>query len=333
MKEIKFKVPMRCADVVDTSLLNYPLIATTKYDGVYALVKDGQLLGRSLKPIKNKQIAEILSQPEFEGFVGELCYGSKLNIQELCRTTTSHVSSHDKEWEDGFTWMLFDYAHEDVIHLPYIERLDVLKERLYEALGELSNTKQYNHLNNIQVAPQVVCTSSSDVDELYNNNVDNGYEGIILRSPNGEWKNGRNSPKQDLFLRMKPSSDSEFVITGVVEALQNNNVATTNELGYTERSSHQENKVGKGMIGAFTGIDVESGILITVGAGKLTHSERVEAFENPPIGSVAKYRSMTSGVKDLPRFPRFISYRDITDLDEVTLSKVEAIIKRIGVML
>lgn len=319
-KPVQFK-PTKAEDVVDLEDLTYPLIGMTKYDGVYGLVREGKLLGRSLKAMGNKPITERLSREEYEGFVGELCYGKALNTQDLCRLTTSHTSSHNKEWVDGFTWVLFDYCHPDVIHLPYIERL--------EALQEVISSLGYNGTDGIWVAPYRLYREPHEVLHAYDCNLELGYEGLILRQPDGAWKNGRSTLKQQLFLRMKPQSDAEFVISGVVEAMQNNNEAKINELGHTERSSHQENKVGKGMIGAFLGIDLTSGKAITVGAGKLTHEERIQAFLNPPIGSIGKYRSMTSGVKDLPRFPRFYSYRNLSDLDDTLVSKAEKIIEEV----
>lgn len=313
----KFR-PTKAEDVVNPEDLKFPLVAMTKYDGVYALVREGVLLGRSLKPIPNNNISSILSSPKYEGFVGELCYGRELNVQELCRVTTSHTGSHNKEWEEGFSWPLFDYTHPEVIGMPYLERLQALSE-VVKGLADPS----------VWVAPYAILTSPQEVTELYEANLDQGYEGVILRQPDGSWKNGRSTLKQQLFLRMKPSGDSEAVIVGVQEAMENNNEAKTNELGYTERSSHQENKVGKGMVGAFLCIDLVSGMVIKVGAGKLTHLEREEYFKNPPIGQLTKYRSLLTGVKDAPRHARHINFRNPSDLDDELYLKYIRIIKEL----
>ena len=100
--------PMKATDIIDTVALKYPLVALTKYDGVYALVRDGKLLGRSLKPFKNEYITNLLSTPELEGVVGELCYGENLAAEDLCRTTTSKVNTIKGEWE--YTFVLFDVS-------------------------------------------------------------------------------------------------------------------------------------------------------------------------------------------------------------------------------
>lgn len=311
--------PMKASDVKDVEALHYPLEVLTKYDGVYALVVDGKLLGRSLKPFKNTYITELLSDPKFEGFVGELCEtqeSTSLAREDLCRNTTSCVNTIDKEWE--FEWKLFDYIHTDVVHLGYTERL----EALYKRIGYISSPLD------ISIVESSTATCGADVVDMYEESLRLGYEGIILRSPDGKWKNGRSTLKEQFLLRMKPQSDSEAVVVGVVEAMENNNLALINELGYTERSSHQENKTGKGMLGSFLCIDLVSGKDITVSAGKLTHDERVEYFNNPPIHQVVKYRSMTYGVKEAPRFARFYSFRAVEDLDEKLVAKYDEIIGR-----
>lgn len=297
--------PTKACDVLDTATLKYPLLSSIKYDGCYALNIDGKLLGRSLKPFKNKFITQELSKPLYEGFCGELCEvdtNTSLARQNLCRSTTSCINTIDKEWK--YKWVLFDYCHPDVIHLGYADRMNALKQKVYGL-----------KLDNIEVVELISVYGSEQADELYQEYLDNGYEGLILRSPVGIWKDGRSTLKEQLFMRMKPQSDAEAVVIGVVEALENNNVAVINGLGYSERSSHQDNKVGKGMVGSFLCIDLLSEREITVSAGKLTHDERVEYFNNPPLHQVVKYRSMVYGVKKAPRFARFYSFRAVEDLD------------------
>lgn len=313
MKQLK---PTKACDVQDTATLKYPLLSSIKYDGCYALNIDGKLLGRSLKPFKNKFITQELSKPLYEGFCGELCEVDtdiSLARQDLCRNTTSRVNTIEKEW--NYKWMLFDYSHPDVIHLGYADRMDALKQKIYDL-----------KLDNIEIVELIPIYGSEQADELYQEYLDAGYEGLILRSPDGAWKNGRSTIKEQIFMRMKPQSDAEAVVVGVVEALENNNVAVINELGYSERSSHQDNKVGKGMVGSFLCIDLLSEREITVSAGKLTHEQRVEYFNTPPLHQVVKYRSMKYGVKEAPRFARFYSFRAPEDLDDKLVDRYYKII-------
>lgn len=312
--------PLKAVDVKDLESLPYPLLASIKYDGVYGLVRDGKLLGRSLKPMKNKYITEILSNPLFEGFCGELCYTPKgldsLSDEGLCRNTTSCVNTIEKVWP--WTWMLFDYTSTDIISLGYNERLNALREVLEET-GIADSCP-------IQVVKVIEVQNAQEVMSFYQHSLAQGYEGLVLRAPEGRWKNGRSTLKEALLLRMKPQGDAEAVITSVNEAMQNNNEKKTNELGYSERSSHKANLVGKGMVGSFEAIDLASGKAITIGAGKMNHKDREHYWHNQPIGEVVKYRSMTYGVKDAPRFGRFYAFRSLEDLDDMLYDKAVEII-------
>ena len=120
------------------------------------------------------------------------------------------------------------------------------------------------------------------------------------------------------YTRAKPQSDKEAYVIGLVEAMENLNEAKINELGHSERSSHKENKVGKGMVGMLQCKDLTTGMLIDVGAGKMTHPEREYYWNNPEeiIGKYIKYKSMDVGVKDKPRFARYMSIRAETDMSE-----------------
>ena len=317
---IQFVRPMKAIDVKDIADLKFPLIATDKIDGVYAQNINGKLLGRSLKPFKNKYITDLLSREEFSGFSGELIHGSNVSAEDLCRKTTSCVNTIKLvDWE--WSWHLFDYVHDSVINLPYNQRILHLNDAL-NALPEVTRA-------NIQVVHQTPLNDPRIVEIVYEANLDKGLEGLILRQPDGMYKNGRSTLKEQIFLRLKPSEDSEAVVFGVSEAMQNNNEAKINELGNTERSSHKENKVGKGMVGSFLCIDVMTRKPIRVGAGKMSHQERVMSFDNPPIGSIIKYRSLATGVKDAPRHARFYSFRDLSDMDDEILECVEGILSEI----
>ena len=55
--------------------VNFPIYVSTKFDGVRAIVKDGVVYSRSLKPIRNKHVQKLFGKPEYEGFDGELIVG------------------------------------------------------------------------------------------------------------------------------------------------------------------------------------------------------------------------------------------------------------------
>ena len=94
----------------------------------------------------------------------------------------------------------------------------------------------------------------------------------------------------------------------------NGNIAIKNELGRTARSSHKENKSGRGDLGALL-LRHSSGIEFSCGTG-FTDGERGEIWANRDryLGQLAKYKHFPVGAKDLPRHPVFLGWRDRRDL-------------------
>ena len=76
------------ASPFDEALLKFPVLASPKLDGVRAIVRDGVVLSRALKPIPNKWVQQRFSH--LEHFDGELIVGAS-NHPDVLRTTTSGV--------------------------------------------------------------------------------------------------------------------------------------------------------------------------------------------------------------------------------------------------
>ena len=74
--------------------------------------------------------------------------------------------------------------------------------------------------------------------------------------------------------------------------------------------------IPNGMVGSLLCKDVKTGREITIGAGKMSHEERLLFFADQKrlIGQVVKYKHFPKGVKDKPRFPTFQSFRVDSDI-------------------
>jgi len=292
----------------DLSKISYPVMGFPKIDGVRGIHITGSMTGRSLKPHENKFITSKYSLDICTGFDGELTAGG-LTSQSLCRDTTSALNT--RAGEPNVSWNLFDWLHPSVVHKPYKERYEALWDYYY------ANQAKMDAIS-VSVIPYTMLNSAMEVEAFYEKCLEEGYEGVVLRDPDGMHKSGRATVKAGAYLRIKPQSDKEAVVLRLVEAMENQNEAKINELGHTERSSHKENKVGKAMVGMLVCKDLTSGMEIDVGAGKMTHEERTHYFNNPAeiVGKFIKYRSMDVGVKDKPRFARFICIRAESDMSE-----------------
>lgn len=282
--------------------LNYPLLASPKIDGVRATNKNGTLVSRTMTLIPNETTQRIFSDPTYHGFDGELVVGDP-NHPNCMQNTMSGVMSRDGE--PNVWWYIFDRWD---IDKPYMHRARAAKE----AIAQVKSSR-------ILWLPQ---TLIRNVDELYTyeeTRIQEGYEGVILRAPEGPYKQNRSTVKEGYMLKVKRFSDSEAEIVGAYELMHNNNEATTDERGYTKRSTHNANKEASGVLGGFNVRDIHSGVEFDLGTG-FTFEQRKNLWQawlknsNYLIGRLCKYKHFPIGVVDKPRHPIFLGFRDRRDV-------------------
>jgi DNA ligase-1 len=295
------------ADDADINKIKFPVMIQCKIDGVRAIYLE-KFSGRSLKPFPNKFTFNKYNDPIFKGFDGELIVGSNPVEDDLCNKCTSAFNSHDGEPES--TWYIFDYITDETKDLPYVERFEIAYNHMKKLQGYGYSVKMIPYLK--------ICNNLEELLEFETMVLELGFEGICIRKLDGKYKQGRSTINSAELLRIKRQADLDAIIMEIIEAKSNKNEAKINELGHTERSTHQDNLVPKGMVGSFICKDKISGKDITVGAGKLKHDERIFIWENEElyIGKTLKYRCFQYNEKDLPRFPRWISWREDFDIGE-----------------
>lgn len=278
------------AGEVDLAKLKYPCAASPKLDGCRAVVIDGVVMSRKLKPIPNRYVQSLFGKPEFEGYDGELICGSPTD-PDLFRNTQSAVMSEDGE-PDAF-FLVFDNIRDTT--LPWRER--------YKSLVSA---------NRVVKVPHRLVPSERELLALQDGWVSRGFEGVMVRAIEGRYKFGRSTTNEGLLLKLKTFCDAEFKVVGVQERMRNENEATIDELGHTKRSSHKENKVGRGDLGALV-LEGPCGTF-TCGTG-FTDSERASLWvdQQKLIGRWAKVKYFSGGMKDAPRFPVFLGFREEMD--------------------
>lgn len=286
-----FKPMLAHSKSPDPESLNYPVLVQPKLDGIRAVVKDGKLLSRSLKPIPNREIRAALEHPSYEGLDGELIVGPA-TADDCYRRTCSFVMAEDKT-DERWVFYIFDRHDSDA---PVEDRVASLP-----AFG--------------QVVPVTTMSAGSadELTELEAQYLAVGFEGGIIRTLGSAYKFGR-SGKAGPLLKLKRYIDYEAEVVQVVEEQHNGNEAKTNELGRTERSSHAENKIGKGTLGALIVLALNGpheGVEFKVGTG-FTAEQRADLWHAEDcIGRVAKIKSFPVGTKDKPRHPVWLGWRDL----------------------
>lgn len=300
--------------------VRFPCYFQPKIDGVRALNLNGTLTGRSLDPFKGTGITEYFSKPEFQFLDGEMTLGhNPASTDRLCAATTGAMGRFKGvETMPDLHWWVFDYLKNP--ELSYAHR----HAQLVSLVQGLNNPR-------IHVVAYQLCLNRTQLDAWISWAFDSGYEGAIIRNPEAPYKEGRATKKGQELWRVKPWADAEILVTGITEGAKNGNEAKTNSLGRTERSSAKAGMIPNGMVGSIQGTLITDfkdpftgkvlfgkGLGITVGPGEMTEKEAKYFFENPSeiIGHIVKFKSMTHGVKDLPRFPTYVSHRIAEDLDK-----------------
>jgi DNA ligase-1 len=285
------------AGSADLLSLQFPVAATPKFDGIRCLIIDGQPVSRTLKPIRNRSVRSAL-----EGLPaildGEIIAKSG-SFQDSTSAAMAEIS--EIPWE----YHIFDYVSGE-LEVDYANRMRQLAE-----LFELNDMPPQCKI----VLPEYVY-SLDHLKELCQQHLEEGYEGTMVRSPQGRYKCGRSTKREGILLKIKAFKDTEAVIVGFEELMHNENEATTNALGHTERSTHTDNKRASGMLGSFVVHPIDQpDLTYSVGTG-LTQKQRIEYWQQQEqlLGKLVKVKYFEQGVKDRPRFPVFLGFRDPDDM-------------------
>ena len=290
--------PMLGTAVKDTSKIKYPIAASPKLDGIRALVVNGVLVSRSLKPIRNAHTQALFGRAEFEGLDGELIVG-KPTDPHCFRQTTSGVMAYDGEPDIHF-WV-FDRYNSDAV---FVNRHASVIKTVTDCGWPNMHVVPHNRLD------------SEEVLQVYEQHVIGlGYEGVILRSIKGPYKFGRSTLKEGDLLKVKRFEDSEGEVIELQELMHNTNTPSVGILGLQERSSHAENKIPGNTMGKIVVKDPKFSEPVVIGTG-FTAAERQTFWDCPEliIRRTVKYKYFSYGNYDAPRHAVYLGVRDKEDL-------------------
>lgn len=269
----------------DVDALRYPLMASPKIDGIRCLLMDGGVCSRTLKLIPNLHIRSMLASAPV-GYDGELLTYTG-GVRDEFNTVQSKVMRRDGEPEfkllvfDNFNaTMGFAFRHAHIHNTNFIERVE------HVVIDDLDELDAYE---------------ADCVDRL-------GWEGIMLRDPNGKYKRGRSTVREQILLKVKRFTDDEATITGTVEQMENTNEAKTNVFGRTERSSAKAGMVGKDTLGALQCI--WNGIEFDIGTGfNQDQRDKLWSKRLSLVGQKVTFKFQGVGSLGAPRFPVFLHIR------------------------
>lgn len=256
--------------------LSFPIYASPKLDGIRATIKNGLVISREIKAIPNKHIQRWLGKEFLDGLDGELIvkdWASGTSYVDTASVVMSQLNPID-----DIIFCVFDRW--TLRHKPFKDRL-----RNVELFLELTQG-----LKGIRRVPHELLTSQAELDAYEESILSQGFEGVMLRAPLGEYKHGRSTEREGGMMKLKRFTDSEATILEVLPV-----ISEGAELP---------------MAGSLTVDDPQFVRPFGVSLSRLSHIEKASFWGNrvEHIGRKIKYRYFAYGMVDVPRHGRFTSF-------------------------
>ena len=276
---------------VDLAYLRYPIYVSPKLNGIRGYVTD-KVMSTANKLIPNTHLQEMFSSVKHRD--GEFIVGDPCDTQFSLNRTSSIVMSDDKPIDD---LRFYTFDHIEHTNQPFSSRITRL---------------QKDHPN-VVVIEHTLIHNEKDLLQAEANYLAEGYEGLITRDPLAAYKFGKSTAKQAWMGKLKRFKDSEAVIIGFEEEMQNTNEAVVSETGRTKRSSAKAGKVGKGTLGSLI-CRWSNGAVFGVGTG-FSDKQRQEIWDirEKYLNGLAKFKYFAAGSDGVPVLPVFLDFRDIRD--------------------
>ena len=286
--------PMLAGKCTDVTKLTYPVLATPKLDGIRCLMIDGKAVSRKFKPIPNDYIRQTLETTSNSMVLdGEIMIPNR-SFNEL---------SGDVRRKEGrptdFYYAVFDYIRSDR-EKPYALRMIDLNQVLLSPCCK-------------KILP-TACGTVEELNAFEEKCLIEGYEGVMVRSYGSPYKCGRSTEGEGYLLKIKRFDDAEATVVGFEELMHNDNVATKDAFGRTERSSHAENLRGAGTLGKLECQSPNWTRVFGIGTG-FDAATRLKLWQHRDklVGKLVKFKHQPSGADERPRFPVFLGFRDEWD--------------------
>ena len=308
---IQISKPMLAGKCEQMSTLRFPVLATPKLDGIRCLKINGRAVSRSFKPISNSFIRAWIETHLPDGVDGELI----VKGVSFCEVA-GHVGR--ESGQPNFTFMVFDFVMEsvDVAYEHRMRDLGKLAAEIGAAMREARDDGQVV-LDHFEPVLPVEIKTVAELEAFEQKCIAEGYEGVMVRTPDSPYKCGRSTEREGWLLKIKRFEDAEAVVLDTYEGLTNNNPAEKDAFGRTKRSSSMENKIGRGELGGFIVRHAATGVEFRLGYNHVLGGiDRVVLWQQRHMlpGKLIKFMHQPSGAKEAPRFPKFIGFRETWDL-------------------
>lgn len=291
------------AGKADAKSIKFPVLASVKLDGIRCVVIGGKLLSRQMKPIPNTFLQKKYGGLP-EGTDGELILGDP-TAEDCYRKTVSATMSEDGSPDDVDFYVFDNFMSPGGFSQRY---------RVVEKMND--------YCTGVIAVVHHLIEDLEALNQLEAEAVDAGHEGIMIRSLNGPYKNGRSTANEGYLLKLKRFEDAEAVVLDTEELMHNSNAAMISATGHTERSSAKGGMVGRGCLGAlvvkgkggtYDGVEFNIGTGFQGADSKDGERAKLWKIRTKLVGKVVKFKYFPLGSKERPRFPVFLGWR--SDID------------------
>lgn len=290
MNSTAWRKPMKGVDAFgQLAALAFPKYIQPKYDGIRVIFYNGVALSASFKPLANEELQTIARNfPSLDGVECEYFVppseGGFAEASSICRRA-------DRPLSPGALYA-FDQFHPD---LPYTDRLSRLA----------TSVRQPQAVLNLFIAPTSVVSRPSEVFANLRTALDSGHEGIMIKSMDAVYKQGRSTLRSQECLKLKPFVDDDAVVIGWKPEYYNANAAFTDELGRTARSSAQDGKFAKELVGALECQCPKFAMPFWVSGFTMEQKEAMWLNRERLVGKTLCFKHQPCDCYDAPRHPIF----------------------------
>jgi len=316
-----------------------------KKDGVRLQLIDALVLSRALKIPGSKLVVERFQETAIElkrlniavdgefymhgiKFNAIFRFFTKENVEsldyhiELTKAFRKDPIKFKKDY-DGLSIDFLTNFHSDLkIHIfdgIILDRQDLVgyEERMNEVKKRINSSSIAGNVF-LTISKPYKVNSKEELDALYEEALEEDYEGLVLTHIEHEYKFGRNSLNQGTLLKMKDDAlEYDAVILNVMEgtSVKEGTETTVSKLGYSETSKKKDDRefsgLAKGFLVSYSKEDGTDLGTFTVGLNGFDNEAKRELLSNKEsyIGRHFTYTGMAP-VKDFPRHAFFKNWRD-----------------------
>lgn len=291
--------------------------ASTKFDGNRCFIAGGSIYTRSMKPFPNRHLPKFLKRLVDLSRIQEYAFDMELYDKTLPHHAahTSIFNAIDTPIPDTMGVYVFDaFSLEDwrrkCDRCPFRMRVETYTDIIdaFRSQGE----KHYHAVKQVEVA------SVEELQRLFAMKVDKGYEGLMVRHPDGEYKHGRATLKQAMIFKMKPFETHDVLVVDVIQRrkLKEGIERKRDVRGYMERVHAKDaydldDNVGTIRVRFKNGTESE----VNFGKGWSLERRRTEVWQpfkakkSNIVGKVVEIKHMTVGAKDGVRIGTLVRFR------------------------